>query len=123
MNLIINQYKVSRNPERQRQQLLCKPRPQALDRIRLLPRKLATPKVTIGCGLPIDQRPMGSASHYICGDNLWRTTASPQSPLYQQPTQFLIIRESLINTQQLRLMFNGRGDDDAINRILVMFGQ
>ena len=35
----------------------------------------------------------------------------------------MISRESPINTNQLCLMFNSRGDDDAINRVFVMFGQ
>jgi hypothetical protein len=43
--------------------------------------------------------------------------------LHQQPSQLPIIRESPIDTNPLCLMFNGRGDDDTINRLSVMFGE
>lgn len=62
---------------------------------------------------------LGSGSQYLSGSE---SINAPRT-LHQQPSQLLIIREPPINTQQLRSVFDSRGDDDAINRVFVVFGQ
>src|SRR4030066_1643520 len=79
----------------------------------------STPFLSLLCAASRKRELLGSGSQYFSGSESVHTPAT----LHQQPSQLLIIREPPINTQQLRLVFNSRGDDDAINRVFVMFGQ